>query len=217
MSVYGLIAHLSVLAIFSGAGIVPAAETNLTITEIKKLVTDANRLSGAFTELSNVAQTITDMESGKWHIADLPPVYKVAVDYDQPVSNAIAESGCEIPQGYVTAQNVESVISMKGKTNILISLYQLNGPTTREKMWGNMDKESLRPANLLELLAFAKQFPKQEKGFGVVTLGARGLKAPFRDWLVMVSDGGLTGKKEVGMTQFFLQPLQWQWFAVVRK
>jgi len=186
----------------------------LSVVPIRPASADTNAIpTNSLSQLNAALQVFDDAQSGKFYQAILPASVRVNVNYDLSVDRALAESGCQAI-GYVTATNINPGIVLHGQTNVEIILLQIDHPMQPKDMLTELDHRGLRPANLAELTAFAKQFPKQEKDFEVATQGAYGLVFPFKDWLLAVSN---TGGRELAVTPCYTEPQKWQWFAAVRK
>jgi hypothetical protein len=83
------------------------------------------------------------------------PTYKVTVDYDQPLSQAIAAGGYDFVYEYITPENFPP--ARKGKVTVEIAVIDMGRNATADEILAELDRRGFRPANLQEFLTYGAE------------------------------------------------------------
>jgi len=96
--------------------------------------------------------------------------YPVTVNYDLSVEEAIDAGAYQAVNASITSKNFPS--SQKGQADLEITLVRFDERMSSETVLRQLDEESLRAAELPELLAFGAKYPDVQRKFSVVALGS---------------------------------------------
>jgi hypothetical protein len=96
--------------------------------------------------------------------------FPVTVNYDLSVEEAILAGAYQAVNGSITSKNFPS--SKKGQADLEITLVRFDERMSSESVLRQLDEESLRAAELPELLAFGAKYPDVQRKFSVVALGS---------------------------------------------
>lgn len=97
-------------------------------------------------------------------------VYKVIVDYDRSVEEAIKAGKYDRINYEITSKNFPS--NRKGTVETEIILFHPNRYILYKEVICELGKSEFRPAELPELLAFGATYPDVQRKFPVVALGS---------------------------------------------
>ena len=100
----------------------------------------------------------------------LNPAYRVTVNYDQPVADAIAAGEYNWVNSDIIQKNFPT--NRTGKTECEIELVHFNRVVSTKEALAELDKRGLRPAELHELLALGAEHPKLQREFPIIGLGS---------------------------------------------
>jgi hypothetical protein len=111
--------------------------------------------------------------------------YFVKVDYNHSLEDMIKTNKYNFVVNYINICNYPNIIN---KTEINIVLLNIKADTceidsiSREEILKSMNHDNLRPATLIELLAFDKSFPNVKKFFDIYAIGSI-WQHPNKDYL----------------------------------
>jgi len=97
-------------------------------------------------------------------------LFPVTVNYDLAVEEAIRAGDYQAVHADINAKNFPSTRS--GQAAVEIVLVRFEHRMKSENVLQELDKEGLRPAALLELLAFGAKYPDMQRKFSVAGLGS---------------------------------------------
>jgi hypothetical protein len=96
--------------------------------------------------------------------------FPITVNYDLSVEAAVDAGQYQGVNASITGQNFPS--SKHGETKLDIVLIRYDRRMTSEEVLAELDRDGLRPAELLEFLAFGATYPDVQRKFSVVGLGS---------------------------------------------
>jgi len=96
--------------------------------------------------------------------------FVVTVNYDLSVEAAVKAGKYDWSDDDITSRNSRS--NHKGTADVEITLVHFNRFTKSDEVIRELDKQNLRPAELLELLAFGAKYPELQRDFPIVGLNS---------------------------------------------
>jgi len=113
------------------------------------------------------------LKGAKWSAAN---VFKVVVDYGQPLDEMIAAGKYD---GYINSDITEKHFpipkipaGLPAKVKLNLELVHFNKVMTSDQVLAELKKQGLRPATLPELLAFGAAYPDKQRESPIVALGS---------------------------------------------
>ncbi|MDP3999550.1 MAG: hypothetical protein Q8P76_03085 [bacterium] len=97
-------------------------------------------------------------------------VLRLAVDYSQSLSDTI--KACEFDRINSDITEKHFPINKRPNGEVDTKMFHFNRPITSGQAIQEMDKEGYRPAELPELLAYAKNNPDEQRKYPIVALGS---------------------------------------------
>ena len=95
---------------------------------------------------------------------------RIFVDYTRPFSDMISDGRFDWTNSDITAKNFS--ITNRPNGEVEMKLFHFNRIITPDQAIQEMDKEGYRPAELPELLAYAKANPDEQRKYPIVGLGS---------------------------------------------
>ncbi|MBI2033909.1 MAG: hypothetical protein HYT13_02310 [Candidatus Liptonbacteria bacterium] len=138
--------------------------------------------------------------------------YKLTVNYDFLVEEAVNAGKYDWSSGSITANNFSS--TRKGEADVEVILVHFNHHIKSEEVLHELDKQGLRALELPELLAFGVNYPDVQREFPVVALGS--VWQDFGERRVPCLDG-LPSRRDLRLYWFDDRWRSLYRFAAVRK
>ena len=152
---------------------------------------------------------------------DLPPpeqasaadVFKVTVDYEMTVEEAVRKGAYDHSNGDITTKHFP--LTRKGRTEVEVKLFHFNRKMTSEEVLAEMDKAGYRAAETHELLALGEKYPEEQRKYPIAGLGSVWLG--WRDGFRVVCLDENDNEREVPLYWFEAYWTERWRFAGVRK
>jgi hypothetical protein len=96
--------------------------------------------------------------------------FTVVVDYTKSLADMIKAGGYDWKNSDITADHFPVVGSGQAEVGLELVHYGKNMST--EDVLADLDKRSLRPATLAELLAFGAKYPDEQRKYPIIALGS---------------------------------------------
>lgn len=97
-------------------------------------------------------------------------IYSAIVDYNMSLADIIKVGKYDWVNDDITAKNFP--ITGSGKVEVSLELVHLNKSVSTEDVLAHMEANGLRPATLVELLAFGAKYPELQREFPICALGS---------------------------------------------
>ena len=96
--------------------------------------------------------------------------FRVVADYARSVEDGVKAGNYNWSNSAITSSNFPS--TRKGTSEVNIHLIHFNKNMNTDQVLSELDKQGLRSAELLELLAFGVAYPEKQREFPIVALGS---------------------------------------------
>lgn len=96
-------------------------------------------------------------------------VFSVTVDHDLPLSEMIDAGKYDFANNDINDYNFPK--EDEGKADLDLVLLHFNREIVSEEAIAEMKKMGMRPATLLELLAFGEKYPEEQRRYRIIALG----------------------------------------------
>ncbi len=114
---------------------------------------------------------VLDVLDGRSRVVSVNPnIYRLIVNYDQPITDAIAAGKYDWVNNDITQKNFPT--NRSGKAEVEIELVHFNRVVSTKEALAELDKRGLRPAELHELLAFGANHPELQREFPIIGLAS---------------------------------------------
>ena len=97
-------------------------------------------------------------------------IYRLTVNYDQPVADAIAAGKYDWVNSDITQKSFPT--NRTGKAEVEIEPVHFNRAVSTKEALAELDKSGLRPAELHELLSLGAEYPELQREFPIIGLGS---------------------------------------------
>ncbi|MEK7120035.1 MAG: hypothetical protein AAB824_00645 [Patescibacteria group bacterium] len=99
-----------------------------------------------------------------------PPFYGLLVNYSRSISKGIKAGHYDYANSDITDKNFPT--TQQGAQEVSVQPIHFNKTMSTDQVLAELDKMSLRPANLQELLALGEKCPDLQREFPIIALGS---------------------------------------------
>jgi len=139
--------------------------------------------------------------------------YSVTVDYGMSVEEAVQRGNFAWPEPDINSTNFPT--ERKGQTKLAIDLFQFSHSVTSRWVIEQLDIIGYRPAELLEFLALAYQYPDVSRGHPVAALGS--MWRSREGWYAVPDLAGNASRRGLGLSLFSVKWVGGWYFGAVCK